>query len=53
MVQLTTNKVRVIGKRMKEAQDRQKSYADSQRRPLEFQVADKVFLKVAPWKCII
>jgi hypothetical protein len=33
---------------MKEAQDRQKSYADSRRRPLEFQVGDKVFLKVAP-----
>jgi hypothetical protein len=28
MVQLTTNKVRVIKKRMKGAQDRQKSYAD-------------------------
>jgi len=53
MVQLTTDKVRVIKKRMKEAQDRQKHYADSQRRPLEFQVGDKVFLKVAPWKGII
>ena len=53
MVQLTTNKVRVIKKRMKEAQDRQKSYADRRRRPLEFQVGDKVFLKVAPWKGII
>jgi hypothetical protein len=48
MVQLTTDKVRVIKKRMKEAQDRQKSYADRRRRPLEFQVGDKVFLKVAP-----
>jgi hypothetical protein len=28
IVQLTTDKVRVIKKRMKEAQDRQKSYAD-------------------------
>jgi hypothetical protein len=53
MVQLTTNKVRVIKKRMKEAQDRQKSYADSRRRLLEFQVGDKVFLKVGPWKGII
>jgi len=48
MVQLTTDKVRVIINRMKEARDRHKSYADSQRRPLEFQVGDKVFLKVAP-----
>ena len=53
MVQLTTDKVRVIKKRMKEAQDSQKSYADRRRRPLEFQVEDKVFLKVAPWKGII
>jgi hypothetical protein len=53
MVQLTTNKVRVVRKRMKEAHDRQKSYADNRRRPLEFQVGDKVFLKVVPWKGII
>jgi hypothetical protein len=53
MVQLTTNKVIVIKKRMKEAQDRKKHYADSRRRPLEFQVGDKVFFKVAPWKGII
>ena len=53
MVQLTTDKVRVIRKRMKEAQDRQKSYADSRGRSLEFQMGDKVFLKVAPWKGII
>ena len=48
MVQLTTDKVRVIKKMMKEAQDRQKSYPDRRRKPLEFQVGDKVFLKVAP-----
>jgi hypothetical protein len=48
MVQLTTDKVRVIRKRMKEAQDRQNNYVDSRRRPLEFQVGDKVFFKVAP-----
>jgi len=35
---------------MKAAQDRQKSYADNRRRPLEFEIGDKVFLKVAPWK---
>ena len=38
---------------MKKAQDRQKSYADSRRRPLEFQVGVEVFFKVAPWKDII
>ena len=38
---------------MKEAQDRQKSCADNWRRPLEFQIGDMVFLKVAPWKHVI
>ncbi|XP_074296964.1 uncharacterized protein LOC141627631 [Silene latifolia] len=35
---------------MKAAQDRQKSYADVRRRPLEFEVSDLVFLKVSPMK---
>ncbi|GJY63592.1 hypothetical protein Tco_0465052 [Tanacetum coccineum] len=30
--------------------DRQKSYPDVRRKPLEFQVGDKVMLKVSPWK---
>jgi len=38
---------------MKEAQDQQKSCADNWRRPLEFQIGDMVFLKVAPWKHVI
>ena len=36
-----------IRQRMQAAQSWQKSYADKRRRPLEFQVGDKVFLKVA------
>ncbi|XP_042432693.1 uncharacterized protein LOC122019271 [Zingiber officinale] len=35
---------------MSEAQDRQKSYADRRRRPLEFFVDDHVFLRVSPTK---
>ncbi|GJV28571.1 hypothetical protein Tco_1385019 [Tanacetum coccineum] len=35
---------------MQAARDRQKSYADKRRRPLEFEVGDKVILKVTPWK---
>ncbi|KAL5573266.1 hypothetical protein UlMin_022863 [Ulmus minor] len=38
---------------MKAAQSRQKSYADKRRRPLEFQVGDLVFLKVAPMKGVM
>ncbi|GKE11906.1 hypothetical protein Tco_1415457 [Tanacetum coccineum] len=32
---------------------RQRSYADKRRKPLEFQVGDKVMLKVSPWKGVI
>ncbi|GKE01384.1 putative reverse transcriptase domain-containing protein [Tanacetum coccineum] len=32
---------------------RQKSYADRRRNPLEFEVGDKVMLKVSPWKGVI
>ncbi|GKA95899.1 putative reverse transcriptase domain-containing protein [Tanacetum coccineum] len=38
---------------MQAAHDRQKSYADKRRRPLEFEVGDKVMLKVVPWKGVI
>ncbi|KAI3815265.1 hypothetical protein L1987_14927 [Smallanthus sonchifolius] len=39
--------------RLKAARDRQKSYADNRRKPLEFQVGDKVLLKVSPWKGVV
>ncbi|GKB80425.1 putative reverse transcriptase domain-containing protein [Tanacetum coccineum] len=35
------------------SRDRQRSYADKRRKPLEFQVGDKVSLKVSPWKGVI
>ncbi|GJS47967.1 hypothetical protein Tco_0598088 [Tanacetum coccineum] len=35
---------------MQAACDRQKSYANKKRKPMEFQVGDKVMLKVSPWK---
>ncbi|KAL5558049.1 hypothetical protein UlMin_034260 [Ulmus minor] len=38
---------------METAQSRQKSYADKRRRPLEFQVGEAVFLKVAPMKGVM
>ena len=50
IVQITTDKIAVIKERLKAARDRQKSYADRRRKPLEFQVGDKVMLKVSPWK---
>ncbi|GJW23174.1 putative reverse transcriptase domain-containing protein [Tanacetum coccineum] len=49
----TTENIFKIRDRMQAACDRQKSYADKRRRPLEFEVGDKVMLKVAPWKGVI
>ncbi|GKA08170.1 putative reverse transcriptase domain-containing protein, partial [Tanacetum coccineum] len=42
-----------IKKRIQEARDRQKSYADRIHKPLEFQDGDKVMLKVSPWKGVL
>ncbi|GJX82335.1 hypothetical protein Tco_0331816 [Tanacetum coccineum] len=50
LVQETTNKVVLVKEKPKAAGDRQKSYADNRRKPLEFEVGDRVMLKVSPWK---
>ncbi|GJS85642.1 putative reverse transcriptase domain-containing protein [Tanacetum coccineum] len=50
IIQETTKKVVLIKQRMQAAQDRQKSYADRKRKPMEFEVGDRVMLKVSPWK---
>ncbi|GJT10432.1 putative reverse transcriptase domain-containing protein [Tanacetum coccineum] len=39
--------------RMQAARDRQKTYADLKRKLMEFQVGDKVMLKVSPWKGVV
>ncbi|GJV03025.1 putative reverse transcriptase domain-containing protein [Tanacetum coccineum] len=46
----TMEKIIQIKKCIQVACDRQKSYADRWRKPLEFQAGDKVMLKVSPWK---
>ncbi|KAL5560002.1 hypothetical protein UlMin_036213 [Ulmus minor] len=53
IVQKTVDIVEKIRQRMKTAQSRQKSYADRRRKPLEFFIGDKVFLKVAPMKGVM
>ncbi|GJW44068.1 putative reverse transcriptase domain-containing protein [Tanacetum coccineum] len=53
MVLETTEKVIQIKRRMQAAHDRQKSYADLKRKPMEFQVGDRVMLKVSPWKGVV
>ncbi|GJS42399.1 putative reverse transcriptase domain-containing protein [Tanacetum coccineum] len=39
--------------RIQAARDRQKSYANIRRKPMVFQVGDKVMLKVSPWKGVV
>ncbi|GJT39781.1 putative reverse transcriptase domain-containing protein [Tanacetum coccineum] len=46
IVQETTEKIVQIKERLKTARSRQKSYADKRRKPLEFQVGDRVLLKL-------
>ena len=46
-------KVNCIRGRMKEAQDRQRSYQDNRRRDLEFEFGDLVYLKVSPMKGVV
>ncbi|GKF15181.1 putative reverse transcriptase domain-containing protein [Tanacetum coccineum] len=53
LVQEPTKKIIQIKQRMLVARDRQKSYADLKCKPMEFQVGDKVMLKVSPWKGIV
>ncbi|GKD58855.1 hypothetical protein Tco_1296364, partial [Tanacetum coccineum] len=53
IVQETTEKIIQIKQRIQAARDRQKSYADLKRKPMEFQIEDKVMLKVSPWKGVL
>ncbi|GKD27046.1 putative reverse transcriptase domain-containing protein [Tanacetum coccineum] len=53
LVQETTDKVVLIKEKLKVARDHQKSYVDTRRKPLEFEVGDQVLLKVSPWKGVI
>ncbi|GJT10117.1 putative reverse transcriptase domain-containing protein [Tanacetum coccineum] len=53
LVQETTERIIQVKQRMQAARDRQKSYANLKRKPMEFQVGDKVMLKVSPWKGVV
>ncbi|XP_039034121.1 uncharacterized protein LOC120170212, partial [Hibiscus syriacus] len=53
LIQDVEQKVREIQYNLKVASDRQKSYSDLKRKEIEFQVGDKVFLKVSPWKKVL
>ncbi|GKB84785.1 putative reverse transcriptase domain-containing protein [Tanacetum coccineum] len=53
LIQETTEKIILIKQRIQAAHDRQKSYADLKRKPMEFKVGDRVMLKVSPWKGVV
>ncbi|GJR01588.1 putative reverse transcriptase domain-containing protein [Tanacetum coccineum] len=46
LIHETTEKIVQIKQRIQAARDRQKSYADVRRKPLKFQVGDRVMLKI-------
>nr|GEV07055.1 putative reverse transcriptase domain, ribonuclease H-like domain, aspartic peptidase domain protein [Tanacetum cinerariifolium] len=53
LIRETTKMIVQIKNRLLAARSRQKSYADVRRKPLEFEVGDRVMLKVSPWKGVI
>nr|GEV87343.1 putative reverse transcriptase domain-containing protein [Tanacetum cinerariifolium] len=53
LIHETTEKIVQIKQRIQAAKDRQKSYADVRPKPLEFQVGDRVMLKVSPRKGVV
>nr|GEV07838.1 reverse transcriptase domain-containing protein [Tanacetum cinerariifolium] len=53
MIQETMKNIVSIKQIIQAAQDRQKSYADLKRKSMEFEVGDRVMLKVSPWKRVV
>ena len=53
IVKDTKAKVQVIRQRLKASSDRKKSYADLKMKDIEYEVGDKVFLKVSPWRKVL
>nr|GEV67151.1 hypothetical protein [Tanacetum cinerariifolium] len=53
LIQETTKKIIQIKQRMQAARNRQKSYADLKRKLMEFQIIDRVMLKVSACKGVV
>ena len=53
LVQITSEKVKVVRDNLKIARDRQRSYADNRGKDLQFEIGDWVFLKISPWKGVL
>ncbi|GJR67877.1 hypothetical protein Tco_0013942 [Tanacetum coccineum] len=52
-VQEKTEKIVKFKESIKAARSRRKKYVIKRRKPLEFQVGDRVLLKVSPWKGVV
>ena len=50
LIQETEEKVKMIRDRLKVSTDRQKSYAYMRRKDIRYEISEKIFLKVLPWK---
>ncbi|KAA3465913.1 DNA/RNA polymerases superfamily protein [Gossypium australe] len=53
LIRESEEKVKVIRDNLKATSDLQKLCVDLKRKDIEFQIGDKVFLKVSPWKKIL
>ena len=53
LIQETEEKVKMIKERLKVAADRQKSHANLKRKDIQYDISEKVFLKVSPWKKVM
>ena len=53
LIQETEEKVKMIREILKVATDRQKSYADIKRKDIRYEIGEKVFFKVSPWKKVM
>nr|GEU47190.1 putative reverse transcriptase domain-containing protein [Tanacetum cinerariifolium] len=53
MIQETTEKIVLIKQRIPAAHDRPNSYANLKQKPMEFEIRDRVVLKVLPWKGVV
>ncbi|XP_024926589.2 uncharacterized protein LOC112490635 [Ziziphus jujuba] len=53
IVQAIADKANIIRAKLKAAQDRQKSFMNVRSKDLEFEVGDRVLLKLSPWKGVV
>ena len=53
LIQETEEKMKMINERLKVATNRHKSYVDMKRKDIRYEIGEKVFLKVSPWKKVM